>query len=75
MRMNRNLLLCAFAAVSAAGCASQDVWVGGNGDFEMDKGQCQAQAFSIPNAPPMQAAIVFNSCMRGKGWHLERQSR
>ena len=36
--------------------------------FEMDKGQCQAQAFSIPNAPLVQAAVVFNSCLRGKGW-------
>jgi hypothetical protein len=43
-------------------------------DFQMDSGQCKAQAYSVPGAPPMQIAIVYNSCMQGKGWRLERQS-
>lgn len=39
-------------------------------DFEMDRARCNAQAFSIPNAPLMQVAIVQNQCLRGKGWYL-----
>jgi hypothetical protein len=39
-------------------------------NFAMDQGQCQAQGFSIPGGNLMQTAIVFNSCMRGKGWEL-----
>ena len=58
------------------GCAQQqNYWVkrGASGeDFEMDKGQCSAQAFSIPNATLMQIAIVQNQCLRGKGWNLQR---
>jgi hypothetical protein len=38
-------------------------------DFDIDAGQCRAQSFSIPNAPLMQVAIVYSSCMRGKGWN------
>lgn len=55
-------------ATLLTGCA-QKLWYG-NGDFEVDRGQCQAQAFSIPNAPTMQVAVVYNACMRGKGWVL-----
>jgi len=58
------------------GCAQQqNYWVrpgASNEDFEMDKGQCTAQAFSIPNATLMQIAIVQNQCLRGKGWNLQR---
>jgi hypothetical protein len=36
----------------------------------MDQGQCQAQGFGISGATLLQTAIVFNSCMRGKGWEL-----
>lgn len=39
-------------------------------EFEMDKGQCQAQAFGTPGMYTMQVAMVFNACMRGKGWYL-----
>ena len=44
-------------------------------DFEMDKAMCNAQAFSIPNAPLMQVAIVQNQCLRGKGWYLVERQR
>lgn len=40
--------------------------------YDMDRGQCQAQAFSVPGAPAMQMFAVFASCMRGKGWTPER---
>lgn len=65
-----------FAAVLLAGCATtEDVWVGGSGNFDMDQGQCHAQAFSVPGAPLMQISLVYNACMRGKGWRLERRSK
>lgn len=70
----RKLLL--IALLPLAGCATNggdQVWEkpgAGNQEFAMDQGQCHAQAFSVPNAPPMQIAFVYNSCMRGKGWYL-----
>jgi hypothetical protein len=68
----KRAILCMCLVMVA--CAPQ-TWHKSNAsseDFEMDKGECQARAFSIPNAPPMQIAIVFNSCMRGHGWYLSR---
>ena len=63
-------------AVLMAGCApQQNYWVkpgASSEDFEMDKGQCNAQAFSIPNATLVQIAIVQNQCLKGKGWYLQR---
>lgn len=65
------LLLCLF------GCATTErVWVkpnSGQQEFYQDRGQCQAQAFSVPGAPPMQMAVVFASCMQGKGWYSEER--
>jgi hypothetical protein len=62
-----------------AGCATTEtVWVRSGAseqDFYQDRGQCQAQAFSVPGAPMMQAAIVFSGCMQGKGWRQEQQRR
>ena len=64
-------LSLAICAGSLAGCATtEQVWVGGS-NFDVDQGQCHAQAFSVPGAPAMQVALVYNSCMRGKGWRLE----
>jgi hypothetical protein len=63
-------LLC-IALLAMAGCAqTEQVWEGGSGNFSMDQGQCQAQAFGVPGASTMQVALVYNSCMRGKGWQL-----
>ncbi len=64
------LLVCILA-----GCATQTefIWVkpgSSSNDLSIDHGQCSAQAFSVPNAPLMQVAIVQNQCMRGKGWSL-----
>lgn len=60
-------------AIVLAGCASMGPrkWYRDGAteeDFNMDKGQCQAQGFSIGGGTMMQAAMVYNSCMRGKGW-------
>jgi hypothetical protein len=62
-------------------CASQTVtyWEkqgASSQDFNVDQAQCNAQAFSIPNANYMQVAIVQNQCLRGKGWYLvERKAK
>lgn len=58
----------------AFGCAPQKQWYKDGTtpqDFSMDQGQCKAQAFSISGGNMMQIAIVFNSCMQGKGWNLQ----
>jgi hypothetical protein len=65
--------ICLFVLL-LAGCATTEKYWDKPGasasDFEADKGQCQAQAFSTPGMYTMQVALVFNSCMRGKGWAL-----
>lgn len=38
-------------------------------EFERDHGYCTAQGFQGTQSL-MQAAIVQNGCMRGKGWQL-----
>jgi hypothetical protein len=62
----------ALAALPLAACAtSQQQWYRADAtqqDFAMDQGQCQAQGFSVPGASVLQAALVYNACMRGKGW-------
>jgi hypothetical protein len=59
--------------LSLLGCAhTQPYWEkqgASNQDFQMDLGQCQAQAFSLANGNLFQIAIVQNSCLRGKGWY------
>lgn len=59
------------------GCATtESVWVKSGSSqqtFNMDMGQCRAQAFSFPGAPLIQRAIVQSSCMEGKGWEREEQ--
>jgi hypothetical protein len=69
-------LVC-LAAVAIAGCATTErVWMRAGAsqqDFYMDKGQCQAQAFGVPGMNTFQVAMVFNSCMQGKGWYLEER--
>lgn len=60
-----------------AGCATKKdnfVWVKNGSteaEFQQDTGQCRAQAFSVPNAPPMQIIMVYDGCMRGKGWNTQ----
>lgn len=67
-------LVFAAAALAAltAGCATTErVWVRQGSteqEFYMDRGLCQAQAFGVSGVTTFQAALVFASCMRGKGW-------
>lgn len=71
-------IVLAVAVLALAGCASSSgpnnkVWdkpSAGPNDFGMDQGQCQAQATQIPGGAALQMALVFNACMRGKGWQL-----
>lgn len=65
----------AFACMLLAGCAttSQPEWVwtkpgASQTDYEMEHGQCTAQAFGPAGVSLMQAAIIQSSCLRGKGW-------
>lgn len=64
-------------ALSLTACANQKVWQKDGAtqqDFYMDQGQCKAQGFSVASGNLVQAAIVFNSCMQGKGWYLVSES-
>lgn len=57
--------------IALAGCATPRHWARADAttdDFYRDDGQCKAQAFAVPGAPLIQAAMVYNACMRGKGW-------
>lgn len=60
-----------------AGCATTErVWVKNGAseqDFYMDQGQCRAQAFGTPGMYTMQVALVYNSCMQGRGWYTEER--
>src|SRR5215467_9575537 len=69
------LISPAVAASLLSACATQheQQWYRAGAsqqDFAMDQGQCQAQGFGISGATLLQTAVVFNSCMRGKGWEL-----
>lgn len=44
-------------------------------DFNQDQGQCHAQAFGVSNAPLMQVVLVYDGCMRGKGWNKVAASK
>ena len=39
-------------------------------DFYIDRGQCNAQAFSVASGNLLQIAMVQHSCLEGKGWVL-----
>lgn len=56
-----------------AACATQPEYVwerygASDQDFSMDAGQCRAQAFGAPGMPAMQVALIYSSCMQGRGW-------
>jgi hypothetical protein len=58
------------------GCATQNesVWFKSGAsaqEFEMDRGQCNAQAFSLANGNIYQIAIIQNQCLQGKGWQIK----
>lgn len=72
----RALALLGCAALLAGCATTETVWVRNGAtqqDFYMDRGQCQAQAFSPGNVSMMQAALVMNGCMQGKGWWQEER--
>lgn len=65
------------AVLLLAGCSTQPrqelLWYKPNSsaqEFEMDRGQCRAQAFSVASGNLMQIALVQDGCLRGKGWYL-----
>lgn len=70
----RNLALLVLLA--APGCAqTQASWSKPGStakDFHMDTGQCRVQAFSV-GLGTLQSALIFNSCMQGKGWYQEQR--
>ena len=70
------IFLLLFWLVGCATTETQRVWVkpgASQQDFYMDSGQCKAQAFSAPGMPPLQVAIIYNTCMQGKGWYQEER--
>lgn len=60
-----------------AGCATTEhVWDkpgASEQDWHMDRGACNAQAASHAPLGSVQWAVIFGSCMNGKGWQrIER---
>jgi hypothetical protein len=60
-------------AVALAGCATNNDWAwdkpgSTQRDFDMDHGQCRAQAFAVPGVSLLQAVLVLDGCMHGKGY-------
>jgi hypothetical protein len=73
--MKNNVLMATLVAMLLSGCAAQkqSVWEkpGASGqDFEMDRAQCNAQAFSVPGVNMFGVVMIQNQCLRGKGWYL-----
>lgn len=73
--MNAKLIIFSTIALVLNGCATQpqSVWYKSGSsaqEFEMDRGQCNAQAFSLANGNLYQIAIIQNQCLQGKGWYL-----
>ncbi len=72
-----NKMLFVMAILTLAGCATTEkVWVKNGAsqqDFYAESGQCKAQAFAAPGMPMMQVAIIYSSCMQGKGWYTEER--
>ena len=67
----RYALLC----LALVGCASQvpNDWRKADaspGDLDKDRGQCRAQALSIPPQHNVNEVVtqVYRACMEGKGW-------
>jgi hypothetical protein len=61
------LVVVSLVTAALAGCTT--LWEregSGEKEFYMDQGQCEAQAGMSP--APLQRAIVFEACLRGKGW-------
>jgi hypothetical protein len=73
--MNAKLIIFITIAIVLNGCATQPqaVWYKSGSsaqEFEMDRGQCNAKAFSLASGNLYQIAIIQNQCLQGKGWYL-----
>jgi hypothetical protein len=73
--MNAKLIIISTIAIVLNGCATQpqSVWYKSGSsaqEFEMDRGQCNAKAFSLASGNLYQIAIIQNQCLQGKGWYL-----
>ena len=44
-------------------------------EFNMDQGQCRAQAFGAPGMNMLQVSLIYSSCMNGKGWYSVEQPK
>src|SRR4249919_1016714 len=68
LTMNTVSVLCLVVVLLLiAGCQTEHVWVkdgASQQDFNMDAGECKAQAFGTPEVSP-----IYSSCMSGKGWY------
>ena len=53
---------------------NQKVWMKSGAsteDFETDRAQCNAQAYSVAGGNMYQIIFVQNQCLQGKGWRLQ----
>lgn len=69
----KSLITVAMAAAVVGCAADNNAWAWGKPGatqqaFYEDHGQCRAQAFSVPGVTVLQAALVLDGCMQGKGW-------
>lgn len=74
--MNRTFAFGLIAILLLTACATRKVWTkdgADDRDFQIDQGQCQAQALSAPNA--LNEGGVYQACMRGKGWKIIKVPR
>lgn len=61
------------AVLMLTACGNQRTWYRDGSterEFNMDRGQCRAQAFGVSGGNMLQMAMVINACMEGKGWEL-----
>lgn len=65
--------------VTLYGCATTErVWVRSGAsqqDFYIDSGQCRSHAFSGYAHSLTQRAVVFESCLQGKGWYVNERPK
>ncbi len=67
----KKIILAGVVLVSGCATTPEYYWYrdgASNQQFNMDSGQCRAQAFSVAGASMFQAVMVMESCLQGKGW-------
>ena len=76
MKKSLNFVFLFFISQIFSGCVTpppQSVWhkAGSSAqEFEMERAQCNAQAFSLANGNLFQMTLIQNQCLQGKGWYL-----